>query len=318
MIDTHRGTVPDQTPRVSVVIIFLNGEAYLSEAIDSVLAQTYRSFELILVDDGSAEAAAAIARGYAERDPDRVRYIDHPGHANRGMSASRNVGIAAARGEYIAFNDADDVWLPEKLADQVALADAHPEVGMIAGGANYWESWEGGEDVVIIPGSALDQVIPVPEALLGIYPIGTAEAPCPSTVLCRKSALEAIGGFEESYRGMYEDQAFLAKMYLRWPVYFPNRCWLNYRQHFDSCSSEIGRQGTMMQIRTKFFRWLEEYCHRAGITDPRVLTAVRQARRRHALAAALWRIKPRNWPRRIREPLRKLKQKVTGRPPAPA
>lgn len=306
MIETHGGTTRDLAPRVSVVIIFLDGERYLAEAIDSVLAQTYRAFELILVDDGSTGGATAIAQGYAARDPARVRYIEHPGHANRGMSASRNAGIAVARGEYVAFNDADDVWLPEKLADQVALADANPAAGMIAGGANYWESWEGGEDVVVIPGGVLDQVIPAPEALLGIYPIGPAEAPCPSTLLCRKSALEAIGGFEESYRGMYEDQAFLAKMYLRWPVYFPNRCWLDYRQHFDSCSSEIGRQGTMMQIRTRFFSWLEDYCRSTGVTDPRVLAAVRRARRRHARAAALWRIRPRNWPPALREPLRRL------------
>ena len=78
---------------VSVITIFLNSEAFIAEAIDSVLAQDFRSFELILVDDGSTDTSSAIARRYAETHPDRVRYIDHPQHANHGMSASRNAGI---------------------------------------------------------------------------------------------------------------------------------------------------------------------------------------------------------------------------------
>jgi hypothetical protein len=297
-------------PRVSVVIIFLNGEKYLAEAIDSVLAQTFRSFELILVDDGSGQAASLLARGYADRHPGRVRYIDHPGHANRGMSASRNAGIAVARGEFVAFNDADDVWLPEKLAEQVALADAHPQAAMIAGGANYWHSWagDGGSDEIVIPGNILDRVIPAPEALIGIYPLGTAEAPCPSTLLCRRDALLAIGGFEESYRGMYEDQAFLSKAYAQWAVYFPNKCWLNYRQHPDSCSSEIARAGTLLKIRTRYFAWLADHLKGQGIADPRVWAALARARRRHRWAALFWGLRPRQWHPALRNPLRRLRR----------
>ena len=72
--------------RISIITIFLNSEAFIAEAIDSVLAQSFSSFELILVDDGSTDASSAIARRYAEDYPDRVRYVDHPQHANRGMS----------------------------------------------------------------------------------------------------------------------------------------------------------------------------------------------------------------------------------------
>ena len=81
---------------VSLITIFVNAEAFIAEAIASVLAQSFRSFELILVDDGSMDASSAIARRYAEIHSDRVRYIDHPQHANRGMSASRNAGPNAA------------------------------------------------------------------------------------------------------------------------------------------------------------------------------------------------------------------------------
>src|SRR5256885_11136720 len=115
---------------VSVVMPFLNLAQYLGEAIESVLAQTYPSWELLLVDDGSTDGASEIARSYAARHPERIRYLEHPGHRNRGMSASRNLGLQQSRGALVAFLDSDDVWLPEKLARQVATLDAHPEAQM--------------------------------------------------------------------------------------------------------------------------------------------------------------------------------------------
>src|SRR5206468_2884667 len=80
-------------PTVSVVVIFLNAERFLDEAIQSVMGQTYPHWELLLVDDGSTDGSSAIARGYTERQPNRVRYLEHPGHRNAGMSASRNLGL---------------------------------------------------------------------------------------------------------------------------------------------------------------------------------------------------------------------------------
>src|SRR5215475_5728613 len=97
-------------PLVSVVIIFLNAECFIQEAIESVFAQAYPAWELLLVDDGSSDASTTIAQRYAEQHRHQVRCLEHPGHANRGMSASRNLGIRNARGPYIAFLDADDVW----------------------------------------------------------------------------------------------------------------------------------------------------------------------------------------------------------------
>src|SRR6185369_4754962 len=118
-------------------------ERFIEEAIASVFAQTYPHWELLLVDDGSTDGGTAIARGYAARHPDRVRYLEHPGHANRGMSASRNLGIAAARGAYVAFLDADDTWLPGKLTAQVALLHTHPEAAMVYGRTLIWHGWTG-------------------------------------------------------------------------------------------------------------------------------------------------------------------------------
>ena len=109
----------DQAPAVSVVTPVYQGREHLAAAIDSVLAQTFERFELIVVDDGSTDGSAAIARSYAERDP-RVRYRRQE---NAGLGAARNAGIELARGDAIAFLDHDDVWLPNKLARQMPLLD---------------------------------------------------------------------------------------------------------------------------------------------------------------------------------------------------
>src|SRR5262245_36560058 len=95
-------------PLVSVIIIFFDAEQFIKEAIESVFAQTYDAWELLLVDDGSTDGSPAIAERCAKRYSGKVRHLEHGGRQNRGMSASRNLGIANANGEYIAFLDADD------------------------------------------------------------------------------------------------------------------------------------------------------------------------------------------------------------------
>src|SRR5436190_825161 len=146
---TFDDTRPAAAPRVSVITPFLNAERFIAEAIESVLAQDFHDFELILIDDGSSRKCRDIARNYAVRYADVIRYVSHEGHVNRGISASRNLGVSLARGELVAFIDADDVWAPAKLSEQVAIMDAHPELGMVCGAARYWRSWNGGRDVIV-------------------------------------------------------------------------------------------------------------------------------------------------------------------------
>ena len=130
-------------PLVSVISIFFNAAEFLAEAIESVLAQTYPHWELVLVDDGSSDGSAEIARRYADSDPGRIRYVEHPGHENRGISAARNLGVREALGEYVAFLDADDVYLPQKLERQAQLLAAHPEAAMVYGATLHWHGWTG-------------------------------------------------------------------------------------------------------------------------------------------------------------------------------
>ena len=130
-------------PQVSVVVPFWNASTFLEEAIASVLAQTFESWELLLVDDGSSDGSTEIAKGHAERLPGRIRYLEHEGHANRGVAASRNFGVRHATGQYIAFLDADDVWFPNKLARQTVILESEPGAAMVCGPSEFWYGWTG-------------------------------------------------------------------------------------------------------------------------------------------------------------------------------
>ena len=269
-------------PRVSVICIFLNEERFLAEAVESVLAQTYGDYELHLIDDGSTDGSTQIAHDYERRFPGRIRYFDHAGHANRGMSAARNLGLAHARGEFITFIDADDVWRPRKLIEQLAILDAHPEVGMVCGTVNYWASWEGGEDQLIPTGGRLDAISAPPDTTLSLYPFGTAAAPGITDVMVRRAIIEAVKGFEEPFTGMYEDQAFFAKIYLETKVYFSRLVWFDYRLHADSCLSRAHRDGGYAEARRHFLDWFAGYLE---LREPAGQAAIRRA-----LAGARWRL----------------------------
>ncbi len=111
-------------PTVSVIIPVFNGERYIRQTIESVLAQTYRDFELVIVDDGSTDGTTEVVKHYEHN----VRYISQ---ANGGASKARNQGICMSRGRYIAFQDADDLWDPNKLAIQAEFLDNNPDIGLV-------------------------------------------------------------------------------------------------------------------------------------------------------------------------------------------
>lgn len=272
-------------PKVSVIVTFFNAERFIREAIQSVFAQTYGNWELLLVDDGSTDASTSIAREFTDGWSRQVHYLEHPGHANRGASASRNLGIHAADGEYIALLDSDDVWLPQKLEQQVAILQSQPKAAMVYGRTCYWHSWTGKpEDVdknfIPEPGVPPDTLVDPPNSLPVLYPLGTGSAPCPSDLLVRRQAVETIGGFEEEFRGsrqLYDDQTFLVKMYLNAPVFAAGASWTMYRVHDDSCCAVAVREGLYLSLRLEFLRWLNGYLSKQGVTDARIRTALNRA-----------------------------------------
>ena len=115
-------------PLVSVVMPVFNGERFLAEAIESILAQTFTDFELLIVDDGSQDNSAEIIRAYEERD-DRIRFFQL--ERNVGMASARNHALDASKGEYIAAMDCDDVSMPVRLQRQVEFLQSNPEVGAL-------------------------------------------------------------------------------------------------------------------------------------------------------------------------------------------
>ncbi len=267
----------DQT-LVSVIIIFLNAERFIRESIDSVLSQTYSAWELLLVDDGSSDGSTAIALQCAMHHPRQVRYLEHPGHINRGMSASRNLGIRQATGDYIAFLDADDAWFPYTLQEQVAMLEAHREAAMVFGPLLWWYSWTGNpedshRDYVERLGVPPDTLIKPPR-LLSLFLLDKAAVP--SGILVRREAIEAFGGFEDEFRGEYEDQVFCAKICLNSPVFASTRCWYRYRQHADSSVSTGQTTGQTFSARLAFLNWLKQYLHKQKTKDPIIWWALRQ------------------------------------------
>lgn len=270
---------------VSVVVGFLNGERFIDEAVQGVLAQGYPEWELWLVNDGSTDGSAEIARRYAEQHPQRISLLEHPRRENRGVCASRNLALRHATGRYVALLDVDDIWLPQKLERQVAILEQHPDAGMVYGASQYWHGWTGeaedrARDSVPELGVEAGRLYPPRTLLPLLHPLGPGTAPCPSDLLLRRELVEQIGGFEEDFRGMYqlyEDQAFLAKVYCNAAVFVSDETWSRYRIHADSCMAMVKRAGREAAVRQFYLNWLERYLRGQGTTDPAIWHAFRQA-----------------------------------------
>ena len=275
---------------VSVIMIFLDGEPFIDEAVRSVLAQRYEHWEILLVDDGSRDRSTDIARRFAAEKPGRIRYLEHPGHENRGMSASRNLGIRHARGEFVAFLDADDVWLPAKLERQVAVMEREPEAAIVYGPLHFWYGWTGNpddaaRDFVCPMGSDYETLIPPPLMLVRQLRVRDG-LPAPGSAMVRRRVLDEVGGPEDEFRGMYEDEVLFSKIALRKPVYVTREADYLYRQHPDSFCSRAAVAGeydfdptAANPTRGRFLRWLATHLDATGVHDGEV---------RQALAAELW------------------------------
>ncbi len=119
-------------PLISCIVPVFNGEKYLAEAIESILKQSYRPVDTIIVDDGSTDHTATVAGRYGTQ----VRYLHQD---NAGTATARNLGLSAAAGEFVTFLDADDLWHPEKLARQMARFEARPELDYcVTHVQNFW------------------------------------------------------------------------------------------------------------------------------------------------------------------------------------
>jgi glycosyltransferase involved in cell wall biosynthesis len=264
-----------------VIMPVLNAERFIGAAIASVQAQTFDDWELLVVDDGSTDASARIVVDAQRGDP-RIRLVDNRAGPAHGAAVARNIGIAQAEGDLVAFLDADDLYEPDKLADEVELLAAHPEAAMVYGPALWWrdgdESWSWTEPMHREAGR-----LHMPTSLLRrVIVSGDGQVPCTCSVLIRREALVRVGGFEERFR-LYEDQTLWVKLFLSFPVYVHDSCHARYRQHSDSTSAMAARAGEYAQhenhaARGAFLSWVDHYCNSAGVNDPRLRRAIRVAR----------------------------------------
>jgi teichuronic acid biosynthesis glycosyltransferase TuaG len=169
-------------PAVSVIIPAYNAEAFLARALRSVQAQSFQDFEIVVVDDGSTDGTAAVARGFSG-----VRYV---GANHQGEAAARNRGLEEARGEFVAFVDADDEWLPEKLARQVAFMER------LASSFSYTDSY-------VVRGDSRQRYSAIArphhgEILSPLIDDWLDQAfILPTEVMASRALLQSVGGFED-------------------------------------------------------------------------------------------------------------------------
>jgi len=265
---------------ISIITPFFNTEKFLQEAIESVIYQTYENWELLLIDDGSTDNSMTIAQGYAAKYPEKIRYLEHDKHQNRGKSTSRNLGINHAKGEYICFLDADDVFLPLKLEKQLAILAAYPEAAMVYGNTLYWHSWTGNpedcqRDYMPELGIQCNRLVQPPSLLKLLLGHGGA-VPCICSFLVKRKFVEKIGGFEESIQNLYEDQVFLAKIFLTVPVFVEDGCWEKYRQRHDSSWYLSMYTGEDEKAHLIFLHWLEKYLTEQKGKDTEVWQALQR------------------------------------------
>lgn len=189
-------------PIVSVVIPCFNHEKYIGECLDSVLNQTHSDFEVIVIDDGSTDGTPQIVRSYGSR----VKYI---WQKNKGPSSARNLGIRTSQAEFIAFQDADDIWLPEKLELQVEFLEENPDLAWVYSDMCTFN------DQQILQTSWFSER-PTQQGKVFEKLISNNFVPT-ITVIAKKSVILEVGGFDESLRSC-EDKDLWLRLALKYPL----------------------------------------------------------------------------------------------------
>lgn len=215
---------PMGQPQVSVVIPVWNGERYLKQAIESILAQDFVDFELIVIDDGSKDGSAGIAKGFA--GDARVRLLTQ---ANGGVVAARNAGLNAACAEFVAFLDADDIAQPKRLSKQLAYLQSHPEVAAVGSHITYFDDNRG---------LRRTQEFPVGTTAVALA-LETGNPLAQPAVMLRKSMAMAAGGYREAFRLGAEDYDLWLRLIEKHPLDNLPEVLTLYRIHSDSLTHRL-------------------------------------------------------------------------------
>lgn len=233
-----QGWRPGKDPQISVVIPTYNSARYVTQAINSVLVQTYLDYEIVVVDDGSTDNTRQVLEPYF----DYIRYIYQE---NAGVSAARNRGIREAKGKWVAFLDADDYYLPEKLAQQIAQATGHPNLAIINSGWRLVD--EQGE-----PLSDCEPWKHLPELDLETWVL---EKPVlPSAMMFSRQWLEKAGGFDSRFDPVEDIDLVLRLVIMGGEGVWTPNVTVCYRQHSSNASRNAIRQAKQYEaVLDRFF-----------------------------------------------------------------
>lgn len=241
---------------VSVLTPAYNRESFIAEAVDSVLRQTYKNIEYIVVDDGSSDGTFEILQKYESAG--KLKLLTHPNRENRGQSAALNIGLRAATGDYIVILDSDDLLHPEKIQKQVEFLEKNPEVGMVYGQAMAIAE-DGRELYPIPPDNHVEHGDPN-RLLLDCY------MALPGGAMVRKSVFDRVGFFEESFRAG-QDHDMVVRLAEAAPFAYMKGTVFYYRKHEGS----ISNRGLETRWRTGF-----EILRRAAARYPYKRSTIRK------------------------------------------
>lgn len=272
---------PRSNPGTSVILVFRDAEPFLEAAILGVIAQTLDDWELLLVDDGSTDGSREIAVDYAMLDRDRVRYFEHPGHAACGVSASRNLALAHARGTFLAFPDAARAWSPRWLQRCVSALRRNEDAGFVC------TRMRGAAARVALKCDGRSLLLDLLE--------GDEPQPALSSTLVRRRVIDRVGAFDPidepgaPVRESIDDEVFFAKLCLHATACvldeaLDERCLAGLAgrtderdgtEVLDGESDGCERAGTerargLESRRERFLLWLDGYLHAHALDDERL------------------------------------------------
>ena len=260
-----------QVPIISVIMPAFNTGRYISESIESVINQSVDFWELLIVDDGSSDETFAIAAEYAHKFQNKIYLYTHPESKNKGSSASRNLALKYAKGEYIAFLDSDDIWLASSLETYYNAIVNRNDIEMVYGGAQWWYSWnENSHD------QKVDEVISIttpavtfepPELISKTLLNGELHMPCMCSLLVRRRAVERVCGFETEFTRIFEDQVLYTKIFLHFNVEVIPGYYARYRQHPQSTCQLVKAEGNLLGANENFLKWVRSYLIEEGCKD---------------------------------------------------
>ena len=207
--------------KVSVIIPTYNRADLLTMTVDSVLAQTYKNYEIIIVDDGSTDHTKEIIKPYLSKS--NIRYIYQE---NRKQAAARNNGIRNSAGEFISFLDSDDLWRPEKLELQVKVLEEHPEVGLVYSNQSLMLDVSSEDQIRYSPGVLKSGDI-FKDLLRRKFYCST------SSLLVRKSVLDDVGSFDESLRNSLEDWELTLRISKKYKTFCVDKPLFRRRLHAE-------------------------------------------------------------------------------------